>query len=79
MLLEELDAGSKITILVGIGSQTLSFDSVLEEPSDKGVLTTPVYRNDKLVGFKTKGTYRICPTCILKADRLDFFNLIINI
>lgn len=55
MLLEELDVGSKITILVGIGSQTLSFDSILEEPSDKGVLTTPVYRNDKLVGFRTKG------------------------
>lgn len=55
MLLEELDVGSKITILVGIGSQTLSFDSILEEPSDNGVLTTPVYRNDKLVGFRTKG------------------------
>lgn len=55
MLLEELDAGSKITILVGIGSQTLSFDSILEEPSENGVLTTPVYRNDKLVGFRTKG------------------------
>lgn len=55
MLLEELDVGSKITILVGIGSQTLSFDSVVEEPSDKGILTTPVYRNDKLVGFRTKG------------------------
>ena len=55
MLLEELDVGSKITILVGIGSQTLSFDSVVEEPSDNGILTTPVYRNDKLVGFRTKG------------------------
>lgn len=55
MLLEELDVGSKITILVGIGSQTLSFDSVVEEPADNGILTTPVYRNDKLVGFRTKG------------------------
>ena len=55
MLLEELDVGSKITILVGIGSQTLAFDSVVEEPSDNGILTTPVYRNDKLVGFRTKG------------------------
>lgn len=55
MLLEELDVGSRITILVGIGSQTLSFDTVLEEPAEHGVLTTPVYRNDKLVGFRTKG------------------------
>lgn len=55
MLLEEMDVGSKITILVGIGSQTLSFDSILEEPAENGVLTTPVYRNDKLVGFRTKG------------------------
>lgn len=55
MLLEELDPGSKITIMVGIGNQTLTFDSILEEPSDKGVLTTPVYREEKLVGFRTKG------------------------
>lgn len=55
MLLEELDVGSRVTILVGIGSQTLSFDSVLEEPSENGILTTPVYRNEKLVGFRTKG------------------------
>lgn len=56
MLLEELDVGSKMTILVGIGNQTLAFDTMLEETSENGmVLTSPVYRNDKLVGFRTKG------------------------
>lgn len=55
MLLEELDAGSRVTILVGIGSQTLTFDTVIEEPAVDGVLTTPIYRNEKLVGFRTKG------------------------
>ncbi len=55
MLLEELGIGSRVTILVGIGGQTLSFDSEVEELSEGGVLTTPVYRNDKLVGFRAKG------------------------
>ena len=63
MFLHELDVESKVTILVRIGSQTLAFDTVIEEPSDEGILTEPIYRNEKLVGFKTKGliiTLHIC-------------------
>ena len=55
MLLQEVDAGSRVTILVGIGSQTLTFDTTVEEPAVDGVLTLPVYRDEKLVGFRTKG------------------------
>ena len=55
MYLHEVEIGSKITILVGIGSQTLSFDTVVEEPAENGILSEPVYRDDKLVGFRTKG------------------------
>ena len=63
MLLQELEVESKVTILVRIGSQTLAFDTQIEEVLEDGVLTEPIYRNDKLVGFKTKGliiTLQIC-------------------
>lgn len=63
MFLQELDVESKVTILVRIGSQTLAFDTKVEEVMEDGVLTEPIYRNDKLVGFKTKGliiTLQIC-------------------
>lgn len=81
MLLEELAPGSKITILVGIGSQTLTFDSVLEEPSENGILTTPVYRNDKLVGFRTKGLIiRIQVTNVSDQKVYEFTNVeILNV
>lgn len=65
MLLYELDAESKVTILVRIGSQTLTFDTQIEEVLEDGVLTEPIYRNEKLVGFKTKGliiTLQVCNT-----------------
>lgn len=65
MLLQEIDVGSKATILVRIGSQTLAFDTIVQEPAEEGVLTEPIYRNDKLIGFKTKGliiTVQICNT-----------------
>lgn len=55
MLLQEVDVGSRVTILVGIGSQTLTFDTTVEEPAVDGILTEPVYRDEKLVGFRTKG------------------------
>lgn len=55
MFLHELDVESKVTILVRIGSQTLVFDTKIEEQAENGILTEPIYRNDKLVGFKTKG------------------------
>lgn len=55
MLLQEVDVGSRVTILVGIGSQILTFDTTVEEPAVDGILTEPVYRDEKLVGFRTKG------------------------
>ena len=55
MFLHEIDVESKVTILVRIGSQTLPFDTKVEDVLDDGILTEPIYRNDKLVGFKTKG------------------------
>lgn len=63
MFLRELEVESKVTILVRIGSQTLAFDTKVEEVLDEGILAEPIYRNDKLVGFKTKGliiTLQIC-------------------
>lgn len=63
MFLQELDVESKITILVRIGSQTLAFDTQIEDVLEDGILAEPIYRNDKLVGFKTKGliiTLQIC-------------------
>lgn len=63
MFLQELEVESKVTILVRIGSQTLAFDTKIEDVLEDGVLTEPIYRNDKLVGFKTKGliiTLQIC-------------------
>ena len=63
MFLHELDIESKVTILVRIGSQTLAFDTKVEDLTEDGILTEPIYRNDKLVGFKTKGliiTLQIC-------------------
>jgi len=63
MFLHELDIESKVTILVRIGSQTLAFDTKVEDLTEDGILTEPIYRNDKLVGFKSKGliiTLQIC-------------------
>lgn len=63
MFLHELDVESKVTILVRIGSQTLAFDTKIEEVTEDGILTEPIYRNEKLVGFRTKGliiTLQIC-------------------
>ena len=55
MLLNELELGSKVTILVRIGSQTLGFDTQMEDRTDDGILAEPIYRNDKLIGFKGAG------------------------
>ena len=63
MFLHEIDVESKVTILVRIGSQTLPFDTKVEDVLEDGILTEPIYRNDKLVGFKSKGliiTLQIC-------------------
>lgn len=55
MYLHEVDGESKVTVLVGIGSQTLTFDTKVEEVSDSGVLTEPILREGKMVGFRTPG------------------------
>lgn len=63
MFLQDIEVGAKATIIVRIGSQTLAFDTIVQEPSEDGVLTEPIYRNNKLIGFKTKGliiTVQVC-------------------
>jgi len=74
MLLQEIDVGSKATILVRIGSQTLAFDTVVQEPAEEGVLTEPIYRNDKLIGFKTKGLIITVQICNLSDEKVYEFN-----
>lgn len=74
MLLQEIDVGSKTTILVRIGSQTLAFDTIVQEPSEDGVLTEPIYRNDKLIGFKTKGLIITVQICNLSDEKVYEFN-----
>ena len=55
MYLHEVDGESKVTVLVGIGSQILAFDTKIEEVSENGILTEPICRDGKLVGFRTQG------------------------
>ena len=74
MLLQEIDVGSKATILVRIGSQTLAFDTIVQEPAEEGVLTEPIYRNDKLIGFKTKGLIITVQICNLSDEKVYEFN-----
>ncbi len=74
MLLQEIDVGSKATILVRIGSQTLAFDTLVQEPAEEGVLTEPIYRNDKLIGFKTKGLIITVQICNLSDEKVYEFN-----
>ncbi len=81
MLLQEMDVESKVTILVGIGSQTLAFDTKVEEIADDGVLTEPIYRNDKMVGFKTKGLILRLQVCNTSDQKVyEFMNVeILNV
>lgn len=74
MYLQEIDVGSKVTILVRIGSQTLAFDTIVQEPAEEGVLTEPIYRNDKLIGFKTKGLIITVQICNLSDEKVYEFN-----
>ena len=74
MLLQEIEVGSKATILVRIGSQTLAFDTIVQEPAEEGVLTEPIYRNDKLIGFKTKGLIITVQICNLSDEKVYEFN-----
>ncbi len=74
MLLQEIDVGSKATILVRIGSQTLAFDTIVQEPAEDGVLTEPIYRNDKLIGFKTKGLIITVQICNISDEKVYEFN-----
>ncbi len=74
MFLQEIDVESKATILVRIGSQTLAFDTIVQEPSEDGVLTEPVYRNDKLIGFKTKGLIITVQICNKSDEKVYEFN-----
>lgn len=55
MYLHEIGSGSKVNIVVKIGDQTLVFETVVEESVENGILTEPVYRNEKLVGFSSNG------------------------
>lgn len=55
MYLYEVDKESKIQILVGIGMQVLEFDSKVMDIVQGGILAEPVMKDDKILGFRTKG------------------------
>lgn len=55
MYLYEIDKESAIQISVGIGFQTLEFDTKISEIGEQCVYADPIIREDKMVGFSTKG------------------------
>lgn len=55
MYLYEIDKESKIQILVNIGMQVLEFESQVLDITQGGILAEPVMKDDKILGFSTKG------------------------
>lgn len=55
MYLYEIAKDSNIQISVGIGFQTLEFDTKILEIGEQCIYAEPIIREDKMVGFSTKG------------------------
>ena len=57
MKLEELTAGTPITLIAKIGEEQLEFHSTVQEtyPKKKFILADPVYRDEKIISFSSPG------------------------
>lgn len=66
MLIEELSAGQRITIIAIIGEEQLTFETTITEtyPKKHIVLADPIYKDEKIVSFRTKNL-RINITAVL--------------
>jgi hypothetical protein len=55
MRLNEIKAEAAVTISVAIGLQILEFNTVAKEVYDDRIFCEPITKDDKMVGFSTKG------------------------
>ncbi len=55
MRLNEIKAEAAVTISVAIGLQILEFNTVAKEVYDDCIFCEPITKDDKMVGFSTKG------------------------
>ena len=55
MYLNEIENESVIQISVGIGMQVLEFSTKVMEIKEQSIYAEPIMRDDKIVGFSTKG------------------------
>lgn len=55
MLIGEVPVGAGVQITVGIGLQTMEFNSKVAEAYDGCVYIEPILKDEKMLGFSTKG------------------------
>lgn len=55
MLIGEVPVGSGVQVTVGIGLQTMEFSSKVAEVHEGCVYIEPILKDDKMLGFSTKG------------------------
>lgn len=55
MLITDVSVGAGVTIVVGIGLQTMEFTSRVAQSFDTCVYLEPILQNEKMLGFGTKG------------------------
>lgn len=56
MRIDEVTAGQTVTLMAALNGEQLSFNTTISDvfPKKKLILAEPVYRNDKVVTFRTK-------------------------
>lgn len=55
MLIGEVPVGAGVQIVVGIGLQTMEFSSKVAERYDSCIYVEPILKDEKMLGFGTKG------------------------
>lgn len=55
MYLQEIAKDSNIQLVIGIGQQILTFETRVCEAIPHGIYAQPVKKDDKIIGFQTKG------------------------
>ncbi len=55
MYIYELEKGTKIQITVGVGMQILEFETTIAAVGEQCVYAEPIIREEKMLGFSTKG------------------------
>lgn len=79
MYLNEVENESTIQISVGIGMQVLEFNTKIMAIKDQSIYAEPIMRDDKIVGFSTKGL--IINICVVNKSDMkayQFNNVIIK-